>query len=814
MELFKKHFFTVSAIGVALLIAITAFLQGQLAYLHQFDYADEIIHVINKIDQVSFLLVAGLVLAIILSLLYFHRPRQCKSLLVFFLLVVISTLLLKGKFDNMGTDSVAELIHTNSQEARDFVESYLSYVNVSVKECIVLFGPLLLIPAYGFLMRGQYAEQQFKDFKWSLKIIGGIYLVTIASFIYQLATNYHSIDYFKRRLDNATVAVQPVIERTRDAPNIVVYIGESTSKENLPIYANQPLLPDALQDIKQDLIIYSDVITSFSHTFPSLYRAFSVSADPYRDQFLLVKDVHRANSIALLNQFGRETYWISNQNLAGQWDWNSELFGKHASHTKILNSPARHKPYAGGTRKTDKALISAYQQHAHHLSKPNQVLFLHSYAGHGDYCKNIPSEDRRTSGQLVPPLPQKALFGDVYIGDIGQRMEDIDCYDSVMSFISKNLRTVIDDIAQRPAPIVFLYFADHGEEIFEGTGHDSRKNSFRHIEIPFLIYFNAAAKQAYPDLYQAAQDNRNQPYSIEWLADTLLDLAGLAHKERAWLSVFKQREQPFPKRYALRRTDFRGNQFILAVDDEDASTSFALLNQGHDYYRKRRIYNAFPAEEKSKICSYRTNSLMKYREAARIFGCVEVDITIDAKTGNLYAYRPPQANNYLKLEDLIRFGPPISGKLLLGISNPNKKNLGMLHDQLNRLFDRSHRDRVVIEISRFNGIDKAELRRLVSAGYKLFYTLPEDLGIGCARRPKQDECVRFRHDILPVMEQAGVQGLAFDIEAVPFVASLHAGHKLAYNIKDLSVKSREDINSEMLAQSHSYSIPYHSAFDY
>jgi glucan phosphoethanolaminetransferase (alkaline phosphatase superfamily) len=812
MDIIKKYFFTITALGIALLIVSLSFLQGQLAYLNQLQHGADIVKLINKADQVSFLLVIGTLLAMVIIVLVFQKPQRSKTLSIGFAAVFLLTLLAKGKFDNMGTDSIAEVLHTNAQEAKDFAGAHLTLINVTLKECLVLLAPLLLIPVYRFVVRDGHGAAQWRDMQQAFKLIACVYLFTIAGFIYQLATNYHSLDYFKNRLDGSTAQTLPHLEKRRAAPNVVVYIGESTSKENLPIYANHGALPDPLKEIKNDLIVYSDVITSFSHTFPSLYRAFSLSKDPYLDQFQLVKDVRRANSVATLNHFGLETYWISNQGFGGSWDWNSELFGKHASHTQILSSQ-QVKGQFKEIRKTDRALLKAYKQYSANLAKANQMIFLHSYAGHGDYCKNIPQEERRPPVPAVPPLSQKAVFGDAYIGDLDQRIDDIDCYNSAMSFISKNIRTVIDDVARQQAPVVFLYFADHGEEVFEGTGHDSRKNSFRHIEIPFLVYFNEAAKKAYPDLYRAAVANKDKPYSIEWLTDSLLDLAGIASKERDLVSVFREGNQA-PKRYALRRTDIRGNQFILAVDDEDASSKYALLNQGHDYYRMRRIYNTFPPAEKNKICSYRTNSLMKYREAARLFDCIEVDITIDAASGNLFAYRPPQENNHLKLEDLIRFGPPIPGQLLLSVSNPGNKNLTVLHEGLNRLFGKQHRDRVVIEIAHFDNVDSSLLRRLGNDGYKLFYALPNELGKQCAKDKTDGTCRRFRERTLPAIEQAGVRGIAFDIDAFPFVTSLHAHGRLEYNVKDLSVKSTNDIDSAMLAQSHSYSIPYNSAFDY
>ena len=814
MRLMQKYFFTINAVVASLLIAFAAFLQGHLSYLYQFEYGEEIVHVVNKVDQIGFLLLLGFVTFMVISALSFHQLERKKSLLTLFLIALVFTMVAKGKFDNMGSDSMAEIMHANSQEGGDFIESYLSFVRLSLKESIVLFGPLLLIPIYALLVRKSEREgvAALTDFRFALKIIVLVYLVTIANFFYQMAINYHSIDYFRQRLESSTAHAIGALERKREAPNVVVYIGESTARENFPLYTSTAGQVDPLQKIRDELIVYSDVITSFSHTFPSLYRAFTLSRDPYLDQFFLIKDLHRANSIAALSKLGMETHWISNQNLVGRWDWNSELFGRHARHLNVLNGAERL--YFNGVRKTDRALLAAYLQQAQHLQRSRQMMFLHSYAGHADYCKNIPREEHgASSGKILPALSQQALFGGMYVGDLNERMESIDCYSSVMSFVSKNLRAVIDDLAQRPVPTVFLYFADHGEEIFEGTGHDSRRNSFRHIEIPFFIYFNPAAREAFPDLYRAAQANRDKPYSIEWLGDTLLDLAGIEHKERQLLSVFRPELQA-PKRYAMRRTDIRGNQFILAVDDEDASQRHGLLNQGHDYFRKRRLYNAFPAPEKDKFCSDSTNSLLKFREAASIFKCVEIDVTIDAQANKLYVYRPPQDNSQLQLKDLIRYGPPLQGRTLLAVSNPDSRNLAVLQAQLDQLFVPDQRHNVVIEIPHFEEVDKAQLRRLAKAGYKLFYALPADLGASCARDSQQAVCRRFGRDILPVIEQAGVQGIAFDIDAAPFVRSLHAANRLQYSIRDLSAKGREGIDSAMLVRSNTYRIPYRSAFDY
>ncbi len=815
MIVIRKYFFTLTAAMAAASIGAASWLLGHLDVLSGLQQGDRLTHLLVKVDQVGFVLLTGLITLLLIVALGFFKPARGRMLLISFLLVFVLTLLVKGKFENMGTDSMAEMMHANAQESADFIESYVSFINLTSKEAVVLFAPLLLLPLYALLLKKASSTQMWAgaaraDIRRALLLIAAVYLATGAHFVYQLAANYHPISYFRERLEGATAQDLPDITRRRSGPNVVVYIGESASKENLPLYMPGPDVVDPLRPYRDDLIVFSDVVTPFSHTFPSLYRAFSVSRDPYGEQFLLIKDLQRANVLAILDVFGVETHWISNQNLVGRWDWNSELFGRHARHLHVLNE-AGHVD-TGASRKTDRALVAAYREHAGNLDRPGQMMFLHSYAGHADYCKNIPRDEFRVLGRVLPPLPQKALFGDQYVGDFKVRMKSIECYDSVMSFVSKNLRAVIEDVSRRATPTVFLYFADHGEEIFEGTGHDSRQNSFRHIEIPFFIYFNDAARQAYPEMNRAALANRDKPYSIEWLADSLLDLAGLDSKRRPLLSVFRPDLQA-PKRYTLRRTDIRGNQFILALDDEDASRQHGLLNQGHDYYRKRRISHSLAEGERQRLCAQGANSLLKFREAASIFACVEVDITIDATSGKLYAYRPPQGNNYLELADLVRFGPA-TRQMRLVVSNAHNGNLKALQARLDQVFAPARRNHVVVEIRHDDGFDMQQLRALADAGYHLSYALPDDVGAACVAQPQQRECAQFQRDILPQLLRAGVQGIAFDVAAYPFVDSLPEAQQMEYGIRDFSARTGEDIDRTMLVRSKTYSIPYRSAFDY
>ncbi|MBI1890104.1 MAG: sulfatase-like hydrolase/transferase [Burkholderiales bacterium] len=811
MLVLKKYFLTANALLVFLLVFAASHLQGHLAFLMQFKNADRIIRLIGKIDQVSFILVSGIALAIAAIYFIIYRQERFNRLFLVLLTIFALTIFFKGKFENLGADSVAEIFSSNSQEAADYAISHLFRVNLTIKESLVLLAPFVLIPVYLGMTKGLQSAIKVRDIRLAFFVVAGIYAMAVLSFCGKLLNSYQSIDSYQAPLRQSTLAAMPFFSKVREAPNVVVYIGESTVRDGFGPYRTGSSQMNPLHGLEPNLIAFTNVITAFSHTFPSLYRTFTVANDPYADQFLLIRNLRRANVLSVLSSNDIEAHWLSNQNRGCQLDWTSQLFGEQAPHLEFLN--LANKAECPNRRKYDAELLHAFERHANSLDRPRQTLFLHSYAGHDSYCTNIPQTEREAINPLTARFSKKALFGDAHIPDMKLHRKAINCYESAISYVEKNIRTVIDNIAEQSRPTILLYFSDHGEDPYAGTGHDSRNNSFRHLEIPFLVYFNKAAMERFPELYQAAHDNRHKRYSLEWFSDSLLDLEGITYAKRPLMSIFRK-DLAAPPRYALRKSDLSGNNLILAIDEEDASAQFGLLNHGHDFYQKRRLVNKLPDAEANKLCAAGVDSMLKFLEASQIFRCVEINVTMDEKSGRLLAYRPPKKNNELELGSLVGSGIGKVNRLYLSIQSLNRDNFDFLLMRLNNIFPRSQRSNVMINLHHYEDMESAHIHKIVEAGYKVFYELSDYRSQRCVRLKESVTCRRFIEETLKRLSVFRFHGIAFAREAYVFADMLPLSGQLEISVRDLSVRKTEDLSAMALSRSSIYLVPYRSDFDY
>src|SRR5690606_14130732 len=97
-----------------------------------------------------------------------------------------------------------------------------------------------------------------------------------------------------------------------DAPQTyVVIIGESTSARNMGLYGYYRNTNPLLTEIKDELLIFNDVISPHTHTIPSLNKMLSLSNFENPDV------IHCGSIVQLANAAGFSTYWISNQQPIG-----------------------------------------------------------------------------------------------------------------------------------------------------------------------------------------------------------------------------------------------------------------------------------------------------------------------------------------------------------------------------------------------------------------------------------------------------------------------------------------------------------------
>lgn len=627
--------------------------------------------------------------------------------------------------------------------------------------------------------------------------------------------NYGEVDSLKKNQEIAFKSLAPLMTKTKKSNlDIIIYIGESTSSFHQSLYGYFRNTNAPLEKNKDNITVFTDVTSAHSHTAPSLLRALTLSNNPLKDPFIQDKDLLRPNVIEMLNWAEYNTVWLSNQNVAGTWDSASQLFGRMANDSEFLNFAIANQ-YKNDTKIYDTDLISLLTKK---LEKPTQkptAFFLHSYAGHWDYCKNIPPQDQKEYSDLFYKQSYKAIFGNFKVTDEKLHKKNIDCYDSAMEHISTNINSVIELAKNRERPTVVIYFSDHGEDVFGNTGHDSSKHNSKQIYIPFYVYFNDNAKKESKEIYEFMIQNKDRSMNLSWLSDSIVDLAGISiEKFRKSLSIFKIHENSPSHRYSLLRTSIRGEDQIVSIDKPNLSDK-NLKDISDDFLQKKKLLKSMDPKLADKICAHRVNSFLKFFEASKIFNCIETDIVIDLNDKELYVYHPPAKNNQLTLKTLLTANKSFHGRMWLDIKNLSSENGSLLLEYLNSIFPPDLRKNILIEtdsVPTYDPLLEATLLSIRNSGYKLSYYLPTKNAMNCNNK-NNEFCENFKMDVNHAFKIGIYTNLSFDILALNFVEKLKIPEFIELNLWDDSMEKTK-IDKEILKRTDMFIIPYKSKFDY
>ena len=315
--------------------------------------------------------------------------------------------------ESLGIDSFAETKNFNLEEARFWIQTLRGtiYPDLSLKKLVAYLAFSLLS---FHVIRRLLARKEFTRRRaWPIKLdIAGVLVRLVFQHTTSKALAYY-LDNSKKLFTTARNFEQPAPEVSvaRNHPDLLVYIGESSSTMNMGVYGYpRPTTPRLSERARMDsnLIVFDHVFATHARTSRSLLEALSLGLDD-GERFLPIMQRKRLSIVDVLGKAGVASSLISNQGIGDSWD------------------------------------------------------------------------------------------------------------------------QAIGDVRQVARPLVLVYFSDHGDAVYLGMGHDSAR--FRHemARVPFLIYFNDAARRENAGLYakyrQLAQQKESATLAL--LAATLMDLMGV-----------------------------------------------------------------------------------------------------------------------------------------------------------------------------------------------------------------------------------------------------------------------------------------------
>lgn len=375
---------------------------------------------------------------------------------------------------------IGSIFETNAAEASNMVQDYL------------LFGiPFLILTS--FILFCAYRELRVKKryfLRSSLVIVGGLvfscisvmisidkdnrvrlisdmnvsFVLTLQSYLYErLPLQFNSAvsiiaytqEMVKFRMDlHKTKVLYPGIEYTlqeEDYQTLFVIIGESSNREHYSLYGYPILTTPFLDSLNaKELLMKWNGISPACATRDAIRLALTFSS-PFND----LPQADNKNILAMANDAGYETYWISNQDKLGMHDSYIGMIASHAKHSEFFNYQKKDIDLS--------AIAEEYYQ-----PQKKQMFFIHQRGSHSPYSLGYDEDDAN------------------YLVDLGNDQSIVD-YDRTIYHNDRTIEQLYTQVKQKSegSKALILYFSDHGEIV--SRGHGLFEQDIQQFLVPFII---------------------------------------------------------------------------------------------------------------------------------------------------------------------------------------------------------------------------------------------------------------------------------------------------------------------------------------
>jgi len=221
--------------------------------------------------------------------------------------------------------------------------------------------------------------------------------------------------------------------------------------------------------------------------------------------------------VAALHEAGFRTWWISNHNTVGEHDDTIAPYAEEADVRRFENAGASNRKSA-----FDGALVGQLERA---LATPadRRFVVLHMLGSHFNYRFRYPDEYDR----FRPSLGRDDATS---IYDADRRDAIRNAYDNSILYTDHVLAELVETLGRTGRPSVLVFVSDHGQVLFEGmcgkAGHGIPSSlAYR---VPLLVWMSPGMRERRPGAAAELDSHRSMPITVDAVAPTLADLAGVA----------------------------------------------------------------------------------------------------------------------------------------------------------------------------------------------------------------------------------------------------------------------------------------------
>lgn len=438
---------------------------------------------------------------------------------------------------------VVSILQSNPAEALEFTETYRGRILLTLSICLILSLSLL----YFYLRSPERKTYRLSAAMIASGLILSIPLLSKAIESPKLAAwDLHEVVYADRlvtsllryrgqmiawnkerarwqnRGDVATGLKLKSEDPAKLAPLVIVIIGESTTRNHFGLYGYPRNTTPKLDKMRDDLIVFEDVITPTAHTIPAVMGALC-------SEKLKAGEINcnAATMIDIARGAGYKVSWISNQTQIGFDDSSIVHLGKSADKAIFVNQDVSSAGEADRNVSLDAKVLAPLKTIIANVEKTGEknMVFIHLMGAHFTYEKRYPEEN--------------ALFQPSDRIELAEGIKDpqaealINHYDNAIAYQDELLAEIFSTVKTSSKEALSLYFSDHGEEVFASKnfhGHSDDNLTPAMSEVPFILSVSDSYRKTHANTFEILKSYSDRPFITSQLTPSLSNLLGLTYE--------------------------------------------------------------------------------------------------------------------------------------------------------------------------------------------------------------------------------------------------------------------------------------------
>ena len=436
----------------------------------------------------------------------------------------------------IGLNTFYSLFISNMRETREFIDQNIS------KCQILLFIALYLIPLPLLARTGGIAFDPIWC-RWAAVAVAGLAaLPLLVNFIrspgdmkdgyvmnpftnvlyhyFLFRRNYRELkrliaEHAAPPFEGIVTGLPPETKQT-----YVIVIGESANAQHFGCYGYPRATTEFTDRLGAEMIRVAGVRSPFAQTIPSLEKVLTFADNDHADLVYA-----KGSIIDYFNDAGFKTYWFSNQYALD--DTALTAMTSHASASKCFNFSGMKRFEKAGL---DGDMLPEFRKLLANGDE-RKVVFLHLIGSHSAYVNRYPDEFHHFDGQVpgrdLPP----------------EKLKFLNAYDDSIRYTDWFVAEVVRELKALGGASYALYFADHGEDIYDSTdarimGHSQLANEPM-TSVPFMLWTSSELDRLRPDIRKAAP---KAGYGLIDAIHTVIDVSSLTGPDyEPAKSVFSER---------------------------------------------------------------------------------------------------------------------------------------------------------------------------------------------------------------------------------------------------------------------------------